>query len=189
MVYETTLYHYGVKGMKWGVRRYRNTDGSLTPAGKKRYGMTGDSSRAQKNIKTEDRESLKKRIRSLGDNPGAHTKALIKDQERVDNAIEKTNTAMNARKKELVDRYAKDHNITDEREITDLYLYADIHKDLSKILASDKTTTNLVKKFRTLCDEGERFYEDGTWNSALVKDLGYEDTQEARDYIEELIYG
>jgi hypothetical protein len=30
------LYHYGVKGMKWGVRRYQNTDGSLTPAGKAR---------------------------------------------------------------------------------------------------------------------------------------------------------
>lgn len=31
------LYHYGTKGMKWGVRRYQNKDGSLTPAGKKRY--------------------------------------------------------------------------------------------------------------------------------------------------------
>ena len=29
------LYHYGVKGMKWGVRRYHNEDGSLTAAGKK----------------------------------------------------------------------------------------------------------------------------------------------------------
>lgn len=31
------LQHYGIKGMKWGVRRYRKEDGSLTEAGKKRY--------------------------------------------------------------------------------------------------------------------------------------------------------
>jgi hypothetical protein len=30
------LYHHGIKGMRWGVRRYQNADGSLTPAGKKR---------------------------------------------------------------------------------------------------------------------------------------------------------
>ena len=30
------LYHHGIKGMKWGVRRYQNADGSLTSKGKKR---------------------------------------------------------------------------------------------------------------------------------------------------------
>ena len=33
------LEHHGIRGMKWGVRRYQNEDGSLTPAGKQRYGM------------------------------------------------------------------------------------------------------------------------------------------------------
>ena len=35
------LYHHGIKGQKWGVRRYQNKDGSLTNAGQKRYGTSG----------------------------------------------------------------------------------------------------------------------------------------------------
>lgn len=34
------LYHYGVKGMRWGVRRFQNKDGSLTSEGKIRYGRS-----------------------------------------------------------------------------------------------------------------------------------------------------
>lgn len=34
--YDDYLMHYGVKGMKWGVRRYQNSDGTLTAKGKKR---------------------------------------------------------------------------------------------------------------------------------------------------------
>lgn len=33
---EYELYHYGVRGMKWGIRRYQNSDGTLTAAGKKK---------------------------------------------------------------------------------------------------------------------------------------------------------
>lgn len=36
-MYTNELYHYGIKGMKWGVRRYQNADGSLTSAGKSKY--------------------------------------------------------------------------------------------------------------------------------------------------------
>lgn len=32
------LYHHGIKGQRWGIRRYQNMDGSLTAAGRERYG-------------------------------------------------------------------------------------------------------------------------------------------------------
>lgn len=43
MVYETTLCHYGIKGQKWGLRRFQNKDGSLKAAGRKRYADDGGS--------------------------------------------------------------------------------------------------------------------------------------------------
>ena len=38
------LYHHGIKGMKWGVRRYQNVDGTYTSAGKRRRNADDDSS-------------------------------------------------------------------------------------------------------------------------------------------------
>ena len=40
---EDHLEHYGVKGQQWGVRRYQNPDGSLTPEGLRRYGKNASS--------------------------------------------------------------------------------------------------------------------------------------------------
>ena len=41
--YPNELYHYGIKGQKWGIRRFQNPDGSLTNAGRKRYSSNGRS--------------------------------------------------------------------------------------------------------------------------------------------------
>ena len=38
MIRVSDLRHHGIKGQKWGVRRFQNSDGSLTAAGRKRYG-------------------------------------------------------------------------------------------------------------------------------------------------------
>ena len=52
------LYHYGIKGQKWGVRRYQNKDGSLTPAGKKRRSSSDEA----RNMSTDE---LRQKVRRL----------------------------------------------------------------------------------------------------------------------------
>lgn len=41
--YSDTLYHHGIKGQRWGIRRFQNEDGSYTEEGKKRYQLGKDS--------------------------------------------------------------------------------------------------------------------------------------------------
>ena len=57
---DNILCHHGIKGQKWGVRRFQNKDGSLTPAGKKRY----DDSSGK--IKVTHRTVLEKKYRDSG---------------------------------------------------------------------------------------------------------------------------
>lgn len=93
-VYTTNgeLKHWGVKGMKWGVRRYQNKDGSLTPAGDKRYARDVRENNAKKkdnriNINGPDpkrwaQEDLK-RTKGVVDS----SKDMVKELKNIDNNI------------------------------------------------------------------------------------------------------
>lgn len=70
--YQDELYHWGIKGMKWGVRRFQKKDGTLTSAGKKRYSEDVDSdskptskSKSSK-VKVTHRDVLEKKYRDKG---------------------------------------------------------------------------------------------------------------------------
>lgn len=59
------LYHWGIKGMKWGVRRYQNKDGSLTDAGGKRYNGKDYEPRKSIGQKIKDYKTSVKRKKNL----------------------------------------------------------------------------------------------------------------------------
>lgn len=100
------LYHFGVKGQKWGHRRFQNADGSLTPEGKMRY-LQGDSAvtRRVKNDwnSMDDRQFMRKyqtskkrylkRVQKYGD-PYKHRMNRINTPGTVDHYLNKTGNAM-----------------------------------------------------------------------------------------------
>lgn len=62
-VYALELQHHGIKGMRWGIRRFQNKDGTLTPAGRKRYDDSSDSN------KSTHRSRLEEKYRQSGMTP------------------------------------------------------------------------------------------------------------------------
>ena len=66
------LQHWGIKGQKWGVRRYQNSDGSLTPAGIKRYrDEAGDIERRlntnKREMTADDYQNAIKKTKTVGE--------------------------------------------------------------------------------------------------------------------------
>lgn len=64
--FDNELYHHGVKGMKWGVRRYQNKDGTLTSAGKKRYDDTEIGELKRKGLTDKQKKALKIGVAVVG---------------------------------------------------------------------------------------------------------------------------
>lgn len=60
ILYSTELYHHGIKGQKWGRRRFQNKDGSLTPEGKRRYDDSpGEQKKSKHRLKLEEKYKAK----------------------------------------------------------------------------------------------------------------------------------
>ena len=93
------LYHFGVKGMKWGVRRYQNEDGSLTSLGKKRDKMLSDRKTAKKHSTTSNIVNAEYSRREFED---AKTRLKLENQKK------KSKRQQDLEKKYIDQGFAKD---------------------------------------------------------------------------------
>ena len=108
------LYHFGIKGMKWGVRRYQNPDGSLTPEGKRRYAKY-EKLRSKRNFKKDWVERKQYELNKMNKN-SSHYRALSnlikKDNakiDKLDKKMKKLGISEDAYKKHVNSESSKKH--------------------------------------------------------------------------------
>lgn len=73
MEYSNELYHHGILGQRWGIRRFQEKNGDLTPAGKKRYG-NGNFGGKMHPSKGIDRKEVKQLVKDYNKVNGTHFK-------------------------------------------------------------------------------------------------------------------
>lgn len=81
LVHSFELYHHGIKGQRWGIRRFQNKDGSLTNAGKKRRARLEAELSQLKGKKTSSKSTTKSKTEEAAAKPRKKTVAEMTDDE------------------------------------------------------------------------------------------------------------
>lgn len=130
VLYSDELYHHGIIGQKWGIRRYQNPDGTYTEEGRKRYSTSNSAYGFDDNKRLNATERY---IKMYGD---GYTKGLF----RLDKKITK--------KSDLGKDFSKEVKKADAARVSAEY-YRDLGKRYSKLPDLEKTRLDRIVSFST----------------------------------------
>ena len=189
------LYHYGVKGMKWGVRRYQNKDGMSTSLGKRRRQNLKDEANLLNRIKDSDDidgwANLQKEINTksgsfyFGKGVSLEFKKAIEEYNTKTSEINKKYDTSKALRKasNRLDEVIK--GINPEAYKMDFDSYYKIRKQAEK----DPLYQQLNKEYHDLAmqkDKANRSFRktyDDKLAGIVLNDLGYENTAKGRQFL------
>ena len=189
---EYELYHHGILGMHWGIRRFQNKDGSLTAAGRKRYGLPEKIAVASKTSETKKwinnpasgkeivAQTIASQVKNANEDISKEILDRVNSQRDKANdlaikvekmAVDETNKAINSLefKNELEKRLYKELG----NGVDDFELYALTQDELINQMLSERDytpkTNALMREFKK---EADKYFED-TKQAAdeIVKDL------------------
>ena len=169
--YYGELYHHGVVGMKWGVRRYQNKDGSLTNAGKRRYGTKANFEKVQSAKRAAAKANSKQAIarRKANERTAAEVakyrkKAGIKDEKPEETKPKKTMKEMSdAELRAAVDRLRleKDYKDLNPKQVSKGQQF--VNSVMKNVVAPAATEVGkqvvkeaMTKAVKSISDDGKK---------------------------------